>query len=50
MTIACALDPKIDSGTYFSYGKVKLELKEAQEDDTAEWLWRTSEQLTGLAN
>lgn len=50
-TIACALDPDFEniSGKYFDDCRVKEESKEAQDDETADWLWRTSEKLTGLA-
>lgn len=49
-TLACALDPDlIDvTGKYFCDCEVAEESKDAQDDDTAEWLWRTSEKLTGL--
>lgn len=51
-TIACALDPEFNdvTGKYFSDCKIGEESKDAQDDETAEWLWRTSEKLTGLAN
>lgn len=50
-TLACALDPDFDevTGKYFSDCKIGEETKEAQDDETAEWLWRTSEKLTELA-
>lgn len=50
-TLACALDPdfKDISGRYFVDCKIAKESKDAQNDDDAEWLWRTSENLTGLA-
>lgn len=50
-TIACALDTDFEnvSGKYFSDCSVTEESKEAQDDETADWLWRTSEKLTGLA-
>lgn len=49
-TITCALDPELRgvSGKYFNDCRVKDESKGAQDDDTAKWLWRTSEKLTGL--
>lgn len=50
-TLACALDPDFSdvTGKYFSDCKIGEESKDAQDDETAEWLWRTSEKLTGLA-
>lgn len=50
-TVYCALDPELRnvSGKYFSDCKITEESKSAQDDGTAEWLWRTSEKLTGLA-
>lgn len=50
-TLACALDPDLKdiSGRYFMDCKLTEESKDAQNDDDAEWLWRTSEILTGLA-
>lgn len=50
-TLACALDPDFNddfSGKYFADCKVAKESKNAQDDETAEWLWTTSETLTGL--
>lgn len=51
-SIACALDPDLRdiSGKYFVDCKVAEESKAAQDDEMAEWLWNTSERLTGLAN
>lgn len=51
-TLACALDPNLKdiSGRYFMDCKITEESKDAQNDDDAEWLWRTSEKMTGLAN
>lgn len=48
--LALALDPDLEkvSGKYFSDCKVAQETKEAQCDDTAEWLWKKSEEVTGL--
>lgn len=50
-TLACALDPdfKDVTGKYFSDCKIAQETKDAQNDETAEWLWRTSEKLTVLS-
>lgn len=50
-TVACALDPDLNdvTGKYFSDCHIAVESKEAQNDETAEWLWRTSEKLTGLS-
>lgn len=49
-TITCALDPKLEnvSGKYFTNCKVTEVTKDAQDDDTADWLWRISEKLTGV--
>lgn len=49
-TIMCALDPELEqvSGKYFDNGRVKMESKAAQDDETAEWLWKTSEKLCKL--
>lgn len=49
-TLALALDPDLEnvSGKYFSDCKVAKETKAAQCDDTAEWLWKKSEEVTGL--
>lgn len=51
-TLACALDPDFNevTGKYFADCKIREESKNALDDETAEWLWRTSEKLTGLAN
>lgn len=50
--ITLALDQRLRnvSGKYFSKGKVHVESKIAQDDNLAEWLWCTSEQLTKLKN
>lgn len=49
-SINCALDPQLEnvSGKYFANCKVTEETKDAQDDESAEWLWRISEKLTGL--
>lgn len=49
-TLAVALHPKFrfTNGKYFSDCKIVNESKAAQDDEMAEWLWRTSEQLTFL--
>lgn len=49
-TITCALDPDLKgvSGKYFEDCRIKGKSKAAEDDDTANWLWRTSEKLTGL--
>lgn len=49
-TITCALDPELRdvSGKYFDDCRVKEESIQAKDDDTADWLWRTSEKLTKL--
>lgn len=50
-SLYCALDPELKdvTGKYFSDCKIAEESKNAQDDNTAEWLWRISEKLTGLA-
>lgn len=50
--IACAVDPALSgvSGKYFSDCKVRTETRAAQDDETAEWLWRASEKLVGLGS
>ncbi len=50
-TLTCALDPDLKdvTGKYFSDCKIAEESKGAQDEEMAEWLWRTSEKLTGLA-
>lgn len=49
-SIALAVDPDLEkvSGKYFSDCKIVAESKEAQDDETAEWLWNKSEEITGL--
>lgn len=49
-TLAVALNPKFKSinGKYFSDCEIVEEKKAARDDEMAEWLWRTSEQLTGV--
>lgn len=51
-TLMCALDPDLKdvTGKYFANCQVTEERKNAQDDEMAEWLWRTSEKLTGLAS
>lgn len=48
--LRCAIDPDLQtmSGRYFSDCVVRGESSAAQDDETAEWLWRQSEQLVGL--
>lgn len=50
-TLAVALDPDLKdvTGKFFSDCKIKVESKEAQKDELADWLWRTSEKLTALS-
>lgn len=50
-TIALALDPAYDviSGNYYADCKVANESAAARDDGTADWLWKISEELTGLA-
>lgn len=49
-TIFLAVDPDLDtvSGRYFVDCAVATESKAAQCDDTAEWLWKISEEITKL--
>ncbi|XP_055310369.1 retinol dehydrogenase 12-like isoform X2 [Sitodiplosis mosellana] len=49
-SIMLAVDPDLDevSGKYFVDCAVAAESKEAQCDDTAEWLWKTSKEITKL--
>lgn len=49
-SLTVALDPDLAkvSGKYFDDCSIKNESKLAQDDDTAEWLWRESEKLAGL--
>lgn len=49
-TLAVALDPQLEdvTGKYFSDCKIAKEGANAQDDDTAEWLWSKSVELTGL--
>lgn len=51
-TLACALDPDLSdvTGKYFCDCRIAEETKVAQDDELAEWLWRTSEKLAGLAD
>ncbi|XP_037034255.1 retinol dehydrogenase 12-like [Bradysia coprophila] len=51
-TLACAIDPEfIDvTGKYFCDCSIAEESKIAQDDEISEWLWRTSEKLTGMAD
>lgn len=48
--LRCAIDPDLESvsGRYFSDCVVRGESDAAKDDEEAEWLWRTSEQLVGL--
>lgn len=50
--LAVALDPELKnvSGKYFTDCRIKKESKLAQNDEDADWLWRTSEKLVGLTN
>lgn len=49
-TITVALDPALDgvSGKYFSDSEIINEAAQARDDDTAEWLWNKSAELSGL--
>lgn len=50
-SITCAIDPKLNNvtGKYFDDCRVAKESKAAQEDETADWLWKISEKLTGIS-
>lgn len=47
-----ALDPAFDkiSGNYYTDCKLANESAAARDDDTADWLWKLSEDLTGLSD
>lgn len=49
-TLMLALDPAMEkiSGNYYADCKLDDEIPEARDDDTADWLWKTSEEWTGL--
>lgn len=49
-TIMLAVDPDLEnvSGKYFSDCMIQLESKAARDDETAVWLWETSERITKL--
>lgn len=49
-TIALAVDPELEqvSGKFFSDCKIAVETERARDDETAEWLWKISEVMTGL--
>lgn len=49
-SICLAVDPELEqvSGKYFSECKIKTESDRARDDELAEWLWDTSETMTGL--
>lgn len=51
-TLMVALDPDLEtiSGRYFADCALSMPASAAMDYETAEWLWRTSEKLTGLAN
>lgn len=50
-SLAVALDPELEkvSGKYFSDCKIKSEGNVAKNDETAEWLWQTSDKWTKLS-
>lgn len=50
-SLAVALDPELEkiSGKYFSDCKIKSEGNVARNDETAEWLWETSDKWTKLS-
>lgn len=49
-TLMVALDDKLitTTGKYFSECRIATEAHNAKDDLTAEWLWKSSEKLTGL--
>lgn len=49
--IMLAVDPALENvtGKYFADCKEKTPSRAAQNDETAEWLWKTSEEWTGLS-
>lgn len=49
-TIMLALDPKMGkiSGNYYENCELEHEVAKARDDDTADWLWKISEQWTGI--
>lgn len=49
-TIALAVDPELEqvSGKYFKECHIATESERARDDELAEWLWTTSETMTGL--
>lgn len=49
-TISLAVDPEWEqvSGRYFENCHISTESECARDDETAEWLWQTSEFMTGL--
>lgn len=51
-TIYAALEPGIEhqSGAYFSNCTLGFQTKEAQNDETARWLWKVSEEVTGISD
>lgn len=51
-TIMLAVDPDLEkvSGKYFADCAMTMPSSASMDYETAEWLWRTSEKLTGLAN
>ena len=48
--IALAVDPELEqvNGKYFAECRIADESESAKDDETAEWLWKMSEILTGL--
>lgn len=50
MSVGAAVEPKLEnvSGKYFADCAIASESKDAQDDDTAAWLWEISEQITKL--
>lgn len=49
-TIALAVDPELQqvSGKFFADCRISNESDRAQDDEMVEWLWETSEIMTGL--
>lgn len=49
--IRLAIDPELENvtGKYFADCKEKTPSRRALDDETAEWLWQTSEEWTGIS-
>lgn len=48
--ITLAADPELKqvSGRYFAECEIATESERARDDELADWLWKTSEQMIGL--